>query len=99
PCEDWLTFIDLKAEVAGHVLRRHRPEPHRLEMIIEDQRTALTLHRRMVQVVEVRGEDVAGGEFAGLGGSSSADDRRSKAGLRGVAVGIGRRVRTERRPV
>ena len=63
PGERRLAFVGLQAQVGGDDLFRHGLEPDRLQVAVEDQRPALADHRRFVEVVEVRGEDVAGREL------------------------------------
>ena len=64
PGERRLAFVGLQAEVGGDDLFRHGLKPDRLQVAVEDQRPALADDRRFVEVVEVRGEDVAGRQLA-----------------------------------
>ena len=67
PSERRLAVVRLEAEVARHDVLGDRLEPHRLQLVVEDQRPALADHRRVVEVVEVRHEDVAGGQELRVG--------------------------------
>ena len=71
PRDGGLAVVGLPAQVGGDHVLGHRMEPHRLRMIVQDQRPALTGHRRLGEVIEARHEDVAGRQAA------AGDVRRS----------------------
>ena len=64
PRERRLALVGLHAQVRRDDIGWHRPEPDRLQVVVEHQWAALTDDRRGGQVVEVRGHDVAGCEPA-----------------------------------
>ena len=59
PGQGRLALVGLQIEVGRDDVLADRLEPHRLQVVVEDQRPALADDRRVRQVVEVRGEDVA----------------------------------------
>ncbi len=80
PGEHRPAFVALRAEVRRDELFAHGLEPHRLQLAVEDQRPALPLDRRFVEVVEVGGEDVARARAA----------RRARRGSRGISADAAR---------
>ena len=99
PRQHRLALVRLEVEVARHVVDGDRLEPHRGKPVVDDQRPTLAHHRRVVEVVEVGHEDVAGGEVLRVGRHVRADHRRVQPRRRRVRVGVLRRVRAERRAV
>ena len=58
-------MIRLRAEIRRDDVLGDGLEPDRLQVVVEDQRAALPDDRRADDVVEVRGQQVAGGELVG----------------------------------
>ena len=97
PGERGLAFVGLQAEVGRHELFRHWLEPHRLQLVVEDQRPALADQGRVVEVVEVRGEDVAWRQLADGALAALAQYRRVQRRRGDVAVGASGDVGTDGR--
>ena len=58
PREHGLAFVSLRRQVGGDHVFRYGPEPDRLEVIVEDEGTALAHHGARRQVIEVGDHDV-----------------------------------------